>query len=105
MDVEFVGDVKVSVTTPQHTIEAIEGFDEEIKGSGVNLSKSNIFYINTRSNILDEDINKHYPSISAELLWIMHIYRPDYKTVVYFIWKRIQKATEEEWQKLQIFLI
>ena len=78
MDIEFVGDVKVSITTPQHTIEAIEGFDEEIKVSRFNLSKSNIFYINTISNILDEDINKHYPSISAKLLWIMHISRPDF---------------------------
>ena len=25
--------------------------------------------------------------------------------MVYFIWKMIQKATEEEWQKLSIFLI
>ena len=101
MDIEFIGDKKLSITTPQHIEEALEDFGEEIDADAVNPAKSKLFIISNDSEKLSEAKADIFHSITAKLLWVGKRARPDLETAVSFLCTRVQAPTVEDWGKLK----
>jgi hypothetical protein len=96
MDIEFLGDKKVAIATPQHINEAIEDFGEDLETDAVNPAKSKLFIINHESECLGDEKADIYHSITAKLLWVSQCSRPDLETAVSFLCTRVQQLTVEE---------
>ena len=99
-DIEFIGGKKVAVSTPHHIGEALEDFGETLKGKVVNLATSQLFTITSEPKELDDEKNERYQSITAKILWIMKISRPDLETAVYFLCTQLQCPNKAYWGKL-----
>lgn len=101
MDIEFLPDKKVTISTPQHIEEVLEAFGEVIKGDVVNPANSNLFKICGDAKLLTKEKSELFHSIVALLLWIMKRSRPDLETAVSFLCTRVKAPTEEDWGKLR----
>jgi hypothetical protein len=101
MDIEFLGNKKVAIATPQHIDEAIEDFGEDLDTDAVNPAKSKLFVINHDSEILCDEKGNIYHSVTAKLLWVSQRSRPDLETAVSFLCTRVQQPTVEDWGKLR----
>ena len=101
MDIEFIGDHKVSIATPQHIDEAIADFGEELDVDAVNPAKPKLFLIDHDSPPLNIEQAETYHSITAKLLWVSQRSRPDIETAVSFLCKRVRHPTVEDWIKLR----
>ena len=71
MDVEMISKGKISVSTPQHVDEAIEGLGEEVHRTAVNPAKSKLFSVDHKSPKLTGDKKETFHSVTAKVLWIL----------------------------------
>ena len=85
MDIEFISKKKVTVSIPHHVEEDLEDFCESLKGNVVNPTTSQLFIITSEVNDLDDGITERYHLITAKILWIMKLSRPDLETSVSFL--------------------
>ena len=101
VDINYIGGVKVAVSTPHHVGKALEYFGETLKGKVVNPTTSQLFTITSEGKELDDLKKYRYHSITNKILWIMKRSRPYLETAVYFICPRVPCPTEEDWGKLR----
>jgi hypothetical protein len=104
MDIEFIGNGKLTIATPQHIEEAIEKFGEDLSTDAVNPAKSKLFTVSTDSVLLSEPKADTYHSVTATVLWLCKRSRPDLETAVSFLCTRVQAPTLEDWGKLRRLL-
>ena len=104
MDIEFIGNGKLTIATPQHIEEAIEKFGEDLSTDAVNPAKSKLFTVTTDSMPLSEPKADTYHSVTATVLWLCKRSRPDLETAVSFLCTRVQAPTLEDWGKLRRLL-
>ena len=61
----------------------------------------NLFSIDEKSKLLDDDRKELFHSITAKLLYLEKISRPDIETAVVFLTSRVQEPWIDDWNKLK----
>ena len=101
MDIDFIGEKKVSLTMPHHIDEALEYFGENLKGNVVNTETSRMFTITDEARELGDKKKECYHSITANILLVVKVSQSDLEIALSFLCNRFQFPTEEYWSKLK----
>ena len=64
-------------------------------------ANKNLFNVDCKSTVLNDQKSEIFHSVVAKLLYITKRARPDIKTAVSFLCKRVSKSTVEDWKKLR----
>ena len=105
MEVNFMDDKTVTISTIDHVKDAIRAFTGELKGKISNPANRNLFNVNPDLPRIDKDRADIFHSIVAKLLWLMKRGRPDIETVISFLCTRVCDPNEGDWMKLRRVLL
>jgi len=104
MEVEFIGDGKVTFFQKDHLLEAIAAFGEDVSTPVTSAAKKNLFSVNEGDTSLDEAKSDIFHSVTQKLLFVAKRSRPDIQPALSFLCTRVQKSSVTDWEKLKRLL-
>ncbi|MEN9849167.1 MAG: hypothetical protein RL368_1907, partial [Pseudomonadota bacterium] len=101
MTLDFKKEGQVSIDMTKYVKSMVETFPDDLSGRTVKSPWSeNLFTINQESPALDKEKKNLFHTIAAQALFLCKRGRPDIAPAVAFFTTRVQKPTQEDWQKL-----
>ena len=88
----------------EYIAEILDTYNGDIKGTATIPANREIFEINDKSLMLDDNIGENFHFFVAKLLWIMKRERHDTEVAIYFLCTRVTVPIEEDQNKLERLL-
>ena len=79
-------------------------FGETVNGGAKTPTKHNLFEVNHESKCLSENKREIFYHIVAKFLFVAKRVRPDIDLAIFFLYSRVDRSTEEDWDKLRRLL-
>ena len=104
MEIEFIGNGKVTFLQKDHLLEVIATFGEDVSIPVTSTAKKNLFSVNENNKLLDERKSDTIHSTTQKLLFVAKRSRPDIQPTLSFLCTRVQKSNVTDWEKLKRLL-
>jgi len=104
MDIEFIGDGRLTIGTKEYILEAFDTFGENVSQKVTSPANLGLFKIDDNSPLLNPEKSDKFHSVTAKLLWVEKRGRPDIETAISFLCTRVLNPTEQDWKKLRRLL-
>ena len=92
------GSVKIGIS--DYILECISSYGKHLNGGTTTPVKKYLFDIDESSEQLSKDRKELFHHIVAKLLFVSKRARPDIDLTISFLCSRVDKSTEEDWNKL-----
>ena len=105
MDIEFKEDRTVHILMKHHLLEAIEDFGEDTTRHVSSPAANDLFTTyEGLSPLIPKDKQELFHSVTMKLSYVATRARPDMKTALSYLCKRVTKPNEKDWKKLKRLL-
>lgn len=104
MDIEFLPDGTVKIMMTDHLREAIEDFGENVTREVSSAAANDLNEPYHDSPLLDTKRQEIFHSVTMKLSYVAIRARPDLKTALSYLCKRVTTPNEKDWKKLKRLL-
>ena len=100
MELDFSDENSFTVNMEKYFDEVLEDLPEDMDGTAVTPAAEHLFKTRDDAAKLDEKRASFFHRVTAQLLFASQRARPDLRTVVSFLTKRVQNPDEDDYKKL-----
>ena len=104
MDIEFIGNGRLTIGTKEYILEAFDTFGENVSQKVTSPANLGLFKIDDNSPLLNPEKSDKFHSVTEKILWVEKRGRPDIETAISFLCTRVLNPTEQDWKKLRRLL-